>query len=78
MARFIKEVIAVLSELDPDESCVWQLWTKDHVAEDLTDNEWESVVDYYNKHHTITSDEVGLADLITEVKEKRLFKGSWD
>lgn len=76
MARSIKEVIETLSTLDPNASCVWQLWTKDHINEDLTDAEWESVVDYYNKNHDITSEEVGLDELINDVKAKRL--GLWE
>lgn len=76
MARLVKDVIATLSELDPNASCVWQLWTKDHIGEDLTAEEWESVVDYYDNHHSIQSDEVGLDELIRDVKEKR--KGLWE
>jgi len=76
MARSIKEVIETLSTLDPNASCVWQLWTKDHIGEDLTDAEWESVVDYYNKNHDITSEEVGLDELINDVKNKRM--GLWE
>jgi hypothetical protein len=76
MARSIKEVIETLSTLDPNASCVWQLWTKDHIGEDLTDAEWESVVDYYNKNRDITSEEVGLDELINDVKAKRL--GLWE
>jgi hypothetical protein len=78
MARSIKEVIEVLSTLDPNASCVWQLWTKEHVADNLTDNEWESVVNYFDKNHSITSEEVGLDALITELLDKRASKGSWE
>ena len=57
MARSVKEVIEILSTLDPNASCVWQLWTKDHLGEDLTDAEWESVVRYMDDR-PITSEEV--------------------
>ncbi len=75
MARSVKEVIEILSTLDPNASCVWQLWTKDHLGEDLTDAEWESVVRYMDDK-PITSEEVGLDELINDVKAKRL--GLWE
>ncbi len=75
MAQSVKEVIEILSTLDPNASCVWQLWTKDHLGEDLTDAEWESVVRYM-ADRPITSEEVGLDELINDVKAKRM--GLWE
>jgi hypothetical protein len=75
MAQSVKEVIEILSTLDPNASCVWQLWTKDHLGEDLTDAEWESVVRYM-ADRSITSEEVGLDELINDVKAKRM--GLWE
>jgi hypothetical protein len=75
MARSIKEVIEVLSTLDPEAPCVWQLWTQDHIAEELTKEEWLSICKYYDDN-SITSEAVGLDELISDTLDKR--KGSWE
>jgi len=75
MAQSVKEVIETLSTLDPEAACVWQLWTQDHIAEELTKEEWLSVCRYFNDN-SITSEMVGLDDLISDVLDKR--KGSWE
>ena len=50
MALLVKDVIASLSTLDPEAACVWQLWTQDHIAEDLTKDEWLAVCKYFNDY----------------------------
>jgi hypothetical protein len=75
MAQSVKEVIETLLTLDPEAPCVWQLWTQDHIAEDLTKDEWSAICKYFNDY-SITSQAVGLDELINETRERR--KGSWE
>jgi hypothetical protein len=75
MALLVKDVIATLSTLNPEAACVWQLWTQDHIAEDLTKDEWLAVCKYFNDY-SITSQAVGLDELIDETRERR--KGFWE
>jgi hypothetical protein len=75
MAHAVKDVIATLLTLDPEAPCVWQLWTQDHIAEELTKEEWLSVCKYFDDN-SITSQAVGLDELISDSLDKR--KGFWE
>jgi hypothetical protein len=71
MATTSKELIEILQKYtDPDEVVIWQYYTRNDFAEELTPDEFEEVADNVENWELWTSVHDGIKEAIWEVQEK--------
>jgi hypothetical protein len=71
MATTSKELIEILQKYtDPDEIVIWQYYTRNDFAEELTRDEFEEVADTVENWELWTNVHDGIKEAIWEVQKK--------